>query len=250
MKKHLWGVVLAGTLLTGCASHVDSTTGRSDPLEGFNRAMFSFNYDVLDPYLVRPIAVVWRDYLPMPARNGMTNFFTNISEPASMVNSFLVGDVYQGFRHFNRFFLNTVLGMGGLIDVAAMANPEKLGKEDQRRFGRTLSTYGVGYGPYVVLPGYGSFTLREEGGNYVDNLYPALSVLTFWMNAGKWVVEGLETRAQLLDSDGMISNSPDPYVFMREAYFQHNDFKASGGELSIESNPNADAIKDNLNDID
>lgn len=65
---------------------------RSDPLEGFNRQMFDFNYYVLDPYILRPVAVVWRDYVPPPARNGLSNFLGNLEEPASMLNSVLRGD--------------------------------------------------------------------------------------------------------------------------------------------------------------
>ncbi|EPH3099835.1 phospholipid-binding lipoprotein MlaA [Providencia stuartii] len=250
MKFRMSGVLLAGVLLVGCSSSINpETQERSDPLEGFNRAMFNFNYNVLDPYILRPVAVAWRDYVPMPARNGLTNFFVNLEEPASMLNSFLRGEVSQGFKHFNRFFLNTVFGVGGLIDVASMANPQ-LAKEDPKRFGNTLGYYDVGYGPYVVLPGYGSFTPREEGGNLVDDLYPMLSYLTFWMSAGKWALEGIETRSQLLDSDGLLKNSSDPYLLIREAYFQRNDFLSSGGELKATENPNASAIEDDLDSID
>jgi len=121
MNFRLGGVVLASLLLVACASSRDtSQQERSDPLEGFNRSMFSFNYYLLDPYLVRPAAVVWRDYVPHPARNGLTNFFDNLAEPAAMVNYFAEGKPYEAMIHFNRFFLNTIVGMGGLIDVATM----------------------------------------------------------------------------------------------------------------------------------
>ena len=250
MKFRLSGVIFAAVLVAGCASSTDKNPeARSDPLEGFNRAMFSFNYNVLDPYIVRPVAVAWRDYVPMPARNGISNFLGNIEEPASMVNSFLRGEVKQGFKHFNRFFLNTVFGMGGLIDVATMANP-KLAKEEPRRFGNTLGYYGVGYGPYMVLPGYGNFTLREEGGDWADTTYPLLSYFTFWMSAGKWMIEGVETRSRLLDSDGLLKNSSDPYLMMREAYFQRNNFLSQGGQLAPATNPNAAAIEGDLDSID
>lgn len=251
MKYRLAGMTLASVILVGCASGSSQpdTQGRSDPLEGFNRAMFSVNYDYLDPYLVRPVAVVWRDYVPRPARNGLMNVFVNLAEPASMVNSFAEGRVYDGFRHFNRFFLNTTLGMGGLIDIAAMANA-KLGRQDPLRFGSTLGYYQVPYGPYLVMPGYGSATLRQDGGNTVDYLYPPLGWLTFWMSAGKWALEGIETRAQLLDSDGLLRNSPDPYITVREAYFQYNDFLANGGQPQPEANPNSQAIQDDLQEID
>ncbi|GKX51687.1 Probable phospholipid-binding lipoprotein mlaA precursor [Budvicia aquatica] len=250
MKRHLISVALAGAMLTGCASNSSDEDGRSDPLEGFNRTMFTFNYEYMDPYVVRPVAVVWRDYVPQPARNGLSNFTSNLGEPASMVNYFLQGNVYQGFRHFNRFFLNTLLGMGGFIDVAGMSN-EKLQRTDNRQFGQVLGHYNVPYGPYVVLPVYGSATPREEGGAYVDYVYPVLSWITFWGSVGKWTVEGIETRAQFLDQDQMLANSPDPYIFVREAYFQRNDFLVNDGKAQdAEQNPNADALKDQLGDID
>ena len=253
MNLRLTGLAFATVLLVGCAGTSGSSDseqqGRSDPLEGFNRVMFDFNYNYMDPYLVRPVAVAWRDYVPQPARNGTSNFLSNLDEPASMVNSLLKGDAYRAAIHFNRFFLNTLLGMGGLIDVAGMANP-KLAREEAQGFGSTLGHYGVGYGPYAVLPGYGSATLRDEGGDLVDDLYPMLSYLTFWMSAGKWVLEGVETRAELLDSDGIIRNSSDPYLMIREAYFQRHDFLARGGQLTPQENPNAALIQGDLKDID
>lgn len=251
MNYRLSALALGATLLVGCASSSsgDQPQGRSDPLEGFNRTMFNFNFNVVDPYVLRPVAVAWRDYVPQPARNGLSNFTSNLEEPAVMVNSFLQGDPYKGMVHFTRFFLNTILGMGGLIDVAWMANPQ-LQRVEPHRFGSTLGHYGVGYGPYVQLPFYGSFTLRDEGGNMADGLYPVLSWLTWPMSIGKWAVEGIETRAQLLDSDGLLRQSSDPYIMVREAYFQRHDFIANGGKLTPADNPNAQAIQDELKDID
>lgn len=248
MKLRLSALALGVTLLVGCASSGEQQ-GRSDPLEGFNRTMYNFNYNVLDPYVVRPVAVAWRDYVPQPARNGLSNFTSNLEEPAIMVNFFLQGDPYQGMVHFTRFFLNTLLGMGGFIDVAGMSN-QKLARVEPHRFGSTLGRYGVGYGPYVHLPFYGSFTLREDGGDAVDTLYPVLSWLTWPLSVGKWTVEGIETRAQLLDSDGLLRQSADPYIMVREAYFQRHDFIASGGKLKPQENPNAEAIQGDLKEID
>lgn len=189
MKLRLSALALGTTLLVGCASSGTDQQGRSDPLEGFNRTMYNFNFNVLDPYIVRPVAVAWRDYVPQPARNGLSNFTGNLEEPAVMVNYFLQGDPYQGMVHFTRFFLNTILGMGGFIDVAGMANP-KLQRTEPHRFGSTLGHYGVGYGPYVQLPFYGSFTLRDDGGDMADGFYPVLSWLTWPMSVGKWTLEG------------------------------------------------------------
>ena len=108
MKLRLSALALGTTLLVGCASSGTEQQGRSDPFEGFNRTMYNFNFNVLDPYVVRPVAVAWRDYVPQPARNGLSNFTGNLEEPAVMVNYFLQGDPYQGMVHFTRFFLNTL----------------------------------------------------------------------------------------------------------------------------------------------
>ena len=205
MKLRLAALALGTTLLVGCASSGTDQQGRSDPLEGFNRTMYNFNFNVLDPYIVRPVAVACRDYVPQPARNGLSNFTGNLEEPAVMVNYFLQGDPYQGMVHFTRFFLNTILGMGGF---------------------------------------------RDDGGDMADGLYPVLSWLTWPMSVGKWTLEGIETRAQLLDSDGLLRQSSDPYIMVREAYFQRHDFIANGGELKPQENPNAQAIQDDLKDID
>lgn len=115
MKLRLSALALGTTLLVGCASSGTDQQGRSDPLEGFNRTMYNFNFNVLDPYIVRPVAVAWRDYVPQPARNGLSNFTGNLEEPAVMVNYFLQGDPYQGMVHFTRFFLNTIWGWAALL---------------------------------------------------------------------------------------------------------------------------------------
>lgn len=252
MFYRLTSLILASFILAGCASSKpdsEASDQRGDPFESFNRSMFNFNYNVLDPYVVRPVAVAWRDTVPAPARTGISNFLGNLEEPASMVNSILAGDGRQAGIHFTRFFLNSILGLGGFIDVAGKANPE-LARQVPRRFGSTLGHYGVGYGPYVELPAYGSFTLREDGGDYVDTLYPILGWLTWPMSIAKWTLGGIETRAQLLDSDALLKQQSDPYSFVRNAYFQRHDFLASGGNLKPEDNPNASAIQDDLKDID
>jgi len=238
-------------LLVGCASSSPHQNKQKyvDTLEYFNRAMFNFNYNIMDPYLMRPVAVVWRNNMPQPIRDSLSNFFSNLEEPASMINSFLAGDPYQAIKHFNRFFLNTLLGMGGFIDVAVIANP-KLVKEVPYRFGSILGRYYVGYGPYVVLPVYGSMTLRQDGGKWVDTLYPMLSCLKFWMFAGKWILEEIEIRAQLLGSDSLLRSSSDPYQMVRDAYFQRYDFLANDSVLSNKVNPNALAIQYDLQSID
>lgn len=103
MNYRLTSLAVASVLLVGCASSKPANSDpaqRSDPFEGFNRTMFNFNYNVLDPYVLRPVAVAWRDYVPVPARTGLSNFLGNLEEPASMVNAILVGNGRDAGIHF------------------------------------------------------------------------------------------------------------------------------------------------------
>lgn len=250
MKKRIVGILFSVMALTSCASYDPETNSYSDPLSGFNNAMFDFNYYALDPYILRPAAVVWKDYVPTPVRTGVVNFSSNLSEPASMVNNLLQGDVHKAGTHLARFFLNTVFGFGGLIDVAGMADPE-LQKGSKRSFGNVLGHYDVPYGPYVVLPFYGSATLRDEGGSIVDTLYPPLVWLDWQWALVRGVVDGIEARAVAIEYEDLIKNSDDPYNFMRNAYFQRHDFDASNGKVDEKKQEQRQKSIDSfINDID
>lgn len=251
MHTRSTAILIIVTLLPGCVSAPASVQGinHSDPFEGFNRVIFNFNFNVVDPYILRPIAVGWNDYVPQPVRNGLSNFTNNIEEPAVMLNAFLRGEPYKGMIHFTRFFLNTILGLGGLIDVAGRANPQ-LQRTEPRRFGSTLAYYGFSYGPYMQLPLYGSFTLRQEGGDMVDNLYPVLYWLTWPMMIGKLAINTIETRAQLLESDGLLRQSTDPYIIVRESYFQYNNFINNGGVLPADIKAKTEPMIENIKEID
>lgn len=251
MKHRLLVVVLVGLFLTGCASSGNEQNDqRSDPLEGFNRAMFNVNYNYLDPYFLRPVAVTWNNYVPKPVRSGISNFSGNLEEPFTMINYLIQGEPSRAMAHFTRFFINTFFGIGGLIDVASLSGDPVLRKEDYLHFGSTLGSYGVGYGPYVVLPGYGSLTPRQDGGQVVDSLYPPLYWLVGWPMVGKWMLDGIESRARLLDQDQILKDSADPYLFIRESYFQYEDFLTNGGEMNSHKNPNAQVIQGDLDEID
>ena len=132
--------------------------------------------------------------------------------------------------------------------LQGMANP-KLQRTEPHRFGSTLGHYGVGYG---LTSSYRSTVASRCVMTVViwrmvfTRFFPA----DWPMSVGKWTLEGIETRAQLLDSDGLLRQSSDPYIMVREAYFQRHDFIANGGELKPQENPNAQAIQDDLKDID
>lgn len=227
--------VIFPLILTACSSSITPETGqRNDPLEGFNRAMWKVNYDYLDPYLLEPVAKGWRDYVPSPVKTGLTNVANNLDEPASFVNRLLEGEGEKAMVHFTRFWINSIFGLGGLIDWASLTHDLKL-TDGRRTFGDTLGSYGVPAGIYVMLPGYGPATPRQDLGDLVDSTYPVLSMLTMPWTATKFLVQGIDSRAKLLDQGALLKQSQDPYVTFREAYFQHLEFKVKDGKTADES---------------
>ncbi|MDN3610604.1 VacJ family lipoprotein [Vibrio ostreicida] len=231
-KCQIWIVALVSLVLLGCASSPtpseggeDATSFESqvnDPLEGFNRTMWTLNYDYLDPYLVRPVSLAYVNYVPNPLRHGVSNFLGNLDEPFSVVNNLLVGNGIKAVDHFNRFWINSTFGLLGLIDVASAAG---ITDHNEKAFSDVVGYYGVGDGPYVMVPGYGPWTVREST-DLVDSTYLPLSLLNFWAGLGKWAIEGMETRAALVSQEALLDNSPDPYALTRDAYLQRQDFKA------------------------
>lgn len=249
-KIKILSLLLVIVTLNGCATYNAESNDYSDPLSGFNSKMFDFNYYILDPYLLRPVAVAWKDYIPSPIRSGISGVSSNLTEPASMVNSLLEGNVHQAGTHMARFMLNTVFGFGGLLDVASMADPQ-LSKGNRHTFGSVLGHYDVPYGPYVVLPFYGQATLRQDGGSFVDYLYPPLSSLTVEMSIARYLLDGIEARAQAIQYEELLNSSKDPYNFMRNAYFQRNDFLATGGTINEKRQQQREQLLgDSLDDID
>lgn len=264
MWKQLILAVGALVLVSGCAqspaeSHADAeidaetnaafdVSHPNDPFEGFNRAMWTVNYDYLDPYVAKPVSLAYVNYVPGWTRSGISNFLSNLEEPASMVNSIVMLDGEAALTHFNRFWMNTVFGLGGLIDIASAANIQKLG---DRQFGDAMGYYDIGQGPYFMFPVYGPITLREGAGDVVDGLYPPLSLLTLPQSVLKWLFEGMEDRAALVQQESLLNSSPDPYVFARDAYLQNKAFKARGGasdDIELDDEYLNDDLLDEIDD--
>ncbi|EGA65572.1 MlaA family lipoprotein [Vibrio brasiliensis] len=223
------GILLVAVLaLSGCASAPpDEEAGLNqqqvyDPIEGFNRSMWTINYDYLDPYFVRPVSLAYVNYVPVPIRSGISNFLGNLDEPSSMINNLLMGNGSKALDHFNRFWINTTFGLAGLIDIASEAG---ITDHNEKAFSDAVGHYGVGNGPYVMVPGYGPWTVREAT-DVVDGMYVPLSFLNIWAGLGKWALEGMETRAALVNQEALLDNSPDPYALTRDVYIQRQDFKA------------------------
>ena len=238
-------LLLAALFLVGCSTLDEQTGERKDPLESVNRPVFDFNYKVVDRYALKPVAEGWRDYVPTPVRKGVVNVANNLDEPASFANRLVQGEFKQALIHFNRFWINTVFGLGGLIDVASYSEPLRL--QEESRFGDTLGSYGVGTGTYVQIPFYGPATPRQDLGNLVDYTYPMLSIIAMPWSAVKWGVQGIDKRASLLDKDALLEQAQDPYVTFREAYLQNLEYRIKGEQSA---KPQQEISNDILKDID
>ena len=201
---------LAG--LAGCATH-----NPQDPLEPYNRAMFTIN-DKLDRAVVKPVATGYKEVTPTPIRHGVTNFFGNFGDVWSMTNDFLQGNVQDGMSTFMRVGVNTVFGLFGTLDIATEMGIYKHPND----FGLTLARWGVGSGPYVVLPFYGPSTVRDAVGTGVFLGYgPTAQVSPTSASYGALALNLVNTRANLLDASNLFDQiSLDPYVFIRSAYEQ------------------------------
>ncbi len=151
-----------------------------DPWEGWNRGVYKFNYG-FDTVVLLPLVRGYQFITPEPARQGVTNFFNNLFEIRNFANNLLQGKIEGCVNSVFRFAFNSTLGLGGLLDPATdMGYPEW--RED---FGQTLGVWGVGPGPYFVLPILGPSTLRDTGGLVVDAVGESLW-LNFLVNAPDW----------------------------------------------------------------
>ncbi|MDP4945356.1 VacJ family lipoprotein [Alishewanella sp. SMS8] len=196
-----------------------------DPLERINRPLWDFNYDVLDAYLLRPLTVGYITVVPKPARKGLSNVVNNLGEPASFVNSVLQAKPKKAAVSVGRFVLNSTTGFFGLFDVATnigLTNAE----ED---FSQTMAVWGIGDGPFLMIPARGPTTVRDTAGSLVDNLYFPLSLLNTPLTISRAVIGALDGREQLMQVENMLNDSLDPYSFVKESYYQRQIFKIYDG---------------------
>jgi len=213
-----------GTNAQPAISNTDDEVDDNDPLESFNRVMWDFNWDILDQYLLRPTAVAYRNNVPQFMRTGLLNAAQNLDEPANFVNNFLQGEFEYSFGSLGRFVINSTLGLVGTIDVA-----QEMGLSRHReRFGEVLGSYGVGTGPYVMLPALGPNDPRSITGTVVDNFYFPIQNGYFAILSG---ISILETRADLVAQEELINNSVDPYAFVRDVYFQQLENDVNNGAV-------------------
>lgn len=225
-------ILIIVTGLSSCASHNNSdseyaayedpsSTNIPDPLEPLNRGVFKFN-TALDVILIEPLAMGYNALLPEVVRTGIRNFLRNLRAPLHIANNLLQGDVGDAGVGAARFVINTTIGVGGVVDVAANQGLNY----EQEDFGQTLAVWGVGDGFYIVWPVFGPSSLRDSAGIGVDALADPVRIIAF--NADKeWVyytrggIEYLDTRAGLVDTlRDVRKNSLDYYASMKSMYEQ------------------------------
>lgn len=202
-------------LLSGCAS-VTNLTAR-DPWEPMNRSVSQFN-DGLDAMLLKPVATVYRESVPPLIRTGVSNFFGNLSDVWSFVNSALQFKLQNAADNFARVQINTLVGLGGIFDVASEFNIDRHSED----FGQTLGHWGVPAGPYLVLPFFGPSTLRDTAAMPVDrrlDLVQRIEPQSARNTA--YVFKAVDKRANLLRVSAVLDEaSLDKYSFTRDAYLQ------------------------------
>ena len=225
-KVPVWAsAALAMALLQGCATGPQANP--ADPLEPFNRGVYSFN-EGLDRAVLKPVATAYQNITPSPVRTGVTNFFENISDVWSMVNNVLQAKPAEAMDSLFRVTTNTLWGVGGIFDVATELKIPKH-KED---FGQTLGTWGMPSGPYVVLPLFGPSSVRDTAGRVVDiqgNLVSQADNVPV-RNSLK-TLDLVDTRANLLRAGDLLDQaSLDKYAFTRDAYLQRRRSLIGGNE--------------------
>lgn len=230
------GIILAVSL-TGCASQANK-----DPLEGFNRGVYKFN-DTADKAVIKPIAGAYKAVVPSPLRTGVNNFFDNLGTVISFFNNVLQFKFSHAMDDAGRFAVNSTFGILGLIDVASMDNIPQHSED----FGQTLGYWGVGSGPYLVLPFVGPSSLRDAAGFAVDysTFYPVSYIDHVRTRNQVLILNFIDTRAQYLPASDLLDEAAlDPYSFMRDAYLQRRENQVADGHAQREDDPFFDEYYD------
>lgn len=236
-------IILSSTL-SGCSS--TPTSDERDPIESVNRASWRFTWDYADKYVLKPTSQAYVDSISPDLREGVYNMALNLNEPASIINHLLQAKFGDAAKSTGRFVLNSTIGLLGFFDPASDFGWSR--KEEE--FGEVLGSYGVGDGPYIVVPALGPSSVREEVGDYVDSYYWPLAVIDFWPNIVRLSVMGLEKRAALSEQESLVNEAIDDYEFVKNAYFQSINYKVYDGnppiEVNMEEEDELDAYLDEL----
>ncbi|MFC3608896.1 MlaA family lipoprotein [Stutzerimonas tarimensis] len=211
-------------LLVAALAGSGAVQADTDPFEPFNRAVFRFN-DTLDTYTLKPLAQGYQRVTPEPVQQGVGNVFNNLGEVINLTNNLLQGKFHDAGVDTSRFLFNTTFGVLGVFDVATRMG---LVRNDED-FGQTLGVWGLGSGPYLVLPLLGPSSVRDAAGRIPDTflqVYPYVDTST---RNVLWAGNAIDSRAELLTAERLIRG--DRYIFIRNAYLQNREFRVRDGEV-------------------
>jgi len=209
------GVLLSATvvLMAGCATGPDANP--RDPLEPLNRSVYQFN-DAVDTAVLKPVATAYQNVTPSPIRTGVGNFFGNLGDLWSSVNAGLQLRPREATENLMRFSVNTVFGLAGVLDIATeMGIPRT-----RLDFGQTLGRWGAPSGAYLVLPIFGSSSVRDGTGLVVDSSVDMVSGLNHVPTRNSLTaLRVVDTRATYLRASSLLEDAAlDKYSFTRDLY--------------------------------
>ena len=204
------------------------THAQDDPFEEYNRKVWAFN-EFLDDKFAKPAAEIYRSVTPDVVETGITNFFRNLNELDNTANQILQGKPTLAINDFSRFIINTTFGLGGFLDVGTNLGLERHDED----FGQTLGAWGVGSGPFLMLPLLGPSTPRGLAGRSVSSvLSGTFAIEENDVRIGITAIDVLETRARYLEVETLIIG--DRYSFIRDSYMQYQDFESSDGKNQVD----------------
>jgi phospholipid-binding lipoprotein MlaA len=198
----------------------------ADPWEGMNRKIFAFN-DTLDVYFLKPVAKGYRAVMPDMVETGVSNAFSNLLEIRNVANDILQWKWAAAGNDSGRFLINSTIGVVGVFDVAGQIGLDKSDGED---FGQTLAAWGVGEGPFVVVPFFGPKTLGSAVGMPVDSYFNPIRYVDHVPTRNTvYATDLVSARASILSAEELLSG--DKYTFMRDAYLQRREYLRNDGEV-------------------
>ncbi|CCK75966.1 VacJ-like lipoprotein [Oleispira antarctica RB-8] len=227
MVKVQYGLFLISLLILPKLGMSDESV---DPWQGFNRSVFEFN-ETLDMYVAKPVAQGYQAVTPQFVDTGVSNFFSNLEDVLIVLNDVFQLKPVQALSDTGRFLINSTIGLFGFFDVASHIG---LMKHDED-LGQTLGYWGVGAGPYIMLPVLGPSNVRDTFGLAGDSLsgfgYTEVTD-TLAQQSGLWLLRNIDVRADLIASEGLITG--DRYTFFRSFYMQRRDYLVRDGVVEDE----------------
>ena len=213
--------LLVLALLQGCATGPNPR----DPFEPFNRSVYRFN-DGLDAAIIKPVAQAYQGALPSPVRTGVSNFFGNLSDVWTFVNNVLQANPQEAADSFARVGVNTLIGLGGVLDWATEMGIDRH-RED---FGKTLGHWGVATGPYLVLPVLGPSTVRDTAALVVDSKGSLVKEFNSVATRNSlYALRAVDLRASLLRAGEVLDQAAlDKYAFTRDSHLQRRGVVIEG----------------------